>query len=111
MARELKPDEALLINEVRRHPKVDDAIKELAEHPPRVLVEAYCSRAFPTQTLGKRILIVLAGPLANIIFAPLLLTIVFMYGVRSCCRCVGKTTKDLPAAKAGLLNWRSDSLG
>jgi regulator of sigma E protease len=102
IGRELKPDEALLINEVRRHPEVDDAIKELAEHPPRVLVEAYCSRAFPTQSLGKRILIVLAGPLSNIIFAPLLLTLVFMYGVPQLLPVVGKTTKDLPAAKAGL---------
>src|SRR5580704_12936097 len=102
LGRELKPDEALLLNEVRRHPKVDDAIKELADHPPRVLVEAYCSRAFPTQSLGKRILIVLAGPLSNIIFAPLLLTLVFMYGVPQLLPVVGKTTKDLPAAKAGL---------
>jgi regulator of sigma E protease len=67
-----------------------------------VLVEAYCSRAFPTQSLGKRILIVLAGPLSNIIFAPLLLTLVFMYGVPQLLPVVGKTTKDLPAAKAGL---------
>jgi regulator of sigma E protease len=102
LGRELKPDEALLLNEVRAQPKVDDAIKELADHPPTVLVEAYCSRAFPTQSLGKRILIVLAGPLSNIIFAPLLLTLVFMYGVPQLLPVVGKTTKDLPAAKAGL---------
>ena len=103
LGRELKPDEALLLNEVRAQPKVDDAIKALAEHPPAVLVEAYCSRAFPTQSLGKRVLIVLAGPLSNIIFAPLLLTFVFMYGVPQLLPVVGKTTKDLPAAKAGLL--------
>ena len=102
LGRELKPDEALLLNEVRGQPKVDDAIKTLAEHPPTVLVEAYCKRAFPTQSLGKRILIVLAGPLSNIIFAPLLLTFVFMYGVPQLLPVVGKTTKDLPAAKAGL---------
>src|ERR1700722_4629612 len=103
LGRELKPDEALLLNEVRAHPKVDDAIKELAEHPPTLLVEAYCSRAFPTQSLGTRVLIVLAGPLSNIIFAPMLLTLVFMYGVPQLLPVVGKTTKDLPAAKAGLL--------
>ena len=88
---------------MRRQPKVDEAIKELAEHPPAALVEAYCRRAFPTQSLGKRILIVLAGPLSNIIFAPILLTFVFMYGVPQLLPVVGKTTKDLPAAKAGLL--------
>ena len=103
LGRELKPDEALLLNEVRGEPKVDDAIKTLAEHPPTVLVEEYCKRAFPTQSLGKRVLIVLAGPISNIIFAPLLLTFVFMYGVPQLLPVVGKTTKDLPAAKAGLL--------
>jgi regulator of sigma E protease len=102
IGRELKPDEALLLNEVRREPKVDDAIKALAENPPTVLVEEYCKRAFPTQSLGKRVLIVLAGPISNIIFAPLLLTFVFMYGVPQMLPVVGKTTKDLPAAKAGL---------
>ncbi|MGB8684132.1 MAG: RIP metalloprotease RseP [Candidatus Binatus sp.] len=102
IGRELKPDEALLLNEVRRQPKVDDAIKELAEHAPAALVQEYCRRAFPTQSLGKRILIVLAGPLSNIIFAPLLLTFIFMYGVPQLLPVVGKTTKDLPAAKAGL---------
>ncbi|MGA9720845.1 MAG: RIP metalloprotease RseP [Candidatus Binatus sp.] len=103
IGRELKPDEALLIDEVRRQPKVDDAIKSLAEQPSAILVKAFCDRAFPTQTLGKRVLIVLAGPLANIIFAPLLLTLVFMTGVPQLLPVVGKTTKDLPAAKAGLL--------
>ena len=88
---------------MRGEPKVDDAIKALAEHPPAVLVEKYCERAFPTQSLGKRVLIVLAGPMSNIIFAPLLLTFVFMYGVPQLLPVVGKTTKDLPAAKAGLL--------
>jgi len=102
IGRELKPDEALLINEVRRHPKVDDAIKSLAASPPAALVQAYCARAFPTQSLSKRVLIVLAGPLSNIIFAPLLLTFVFMYGVPQLLPVVGKTTKDLPAEKAGL---------
>ncbi len=102
LGREIKPDEALLINEVRSHPKVDDAIKSLAERPPASLVEAYCKRAFPTQSLGKRVLIVLAGPVANIVFAPILLALVFMTGVPQLLPVVGKTTPDLPAAKAGL---------
>jgi regulator of sigma E protease len=88
---------------VRRQPKIDDAIKSLSEHPPVRLVEAYCHRAFPTQPLGKRVLIVLAGPLANLIFAPILLTLVFMTGVPELLPVVGKTTNNLPAAKAGLL--------
>ena len=102
IGRALKPDEAILLGEVGRQPKVDDAIKSLAERPPTKLVEAYCKRAFPTQPLGKRVLIVLAGPLANIIFAPILLTFVFMTGVPELLPVVGKTTNNLPAAKAGL---------
>jgi len=102
IGRALKPDEAILLGEVARQPKVDDAIKSLAERPPTKLVEAYCKRAFPTQPLGKRVLIVLAGPLANIIFAPILLTFVFMTGVPELLPVVGKTTNNLPAAKAGL---------
>jgi regulator of sigma E protease len=103
IGRDLKTDEALLLAEVRHEPKVDDAIKTLAEHPPTRLIDAYCKRAFPTQSLGKRVLIVLAGPISNIIFAPILLTLVFMTGVPQLLPVVGKTTKDLPAAKAGLL--------
>jgi regulator of sigma E protease len=103
IGRDLKPDEAILLDNVRREPKVEDAIKLLSEHPPVALTEAYCKRAFPTQSLGKRVLIVLAGPIANIAFAPILLTLVFMTGVPQLLPVVGKTTKDLPAAKAGLL--------
>jgi regulator of sigma E protease len=103
IGRDLKPDEVLLLDNVRREPKVEDAIKLLSEHPPVALTEAYCKRAFPTQSLGKRVLIVLAGPIANIAFAPILLTLVFMTGVPQLLPVVGKTTKDLPAAKAGLL--------
>jgi len=102
IGRELKPDEAILLGEASRQPKVDDALKSLAEHPPAKLVQAYCERAFPTQPLGKRVLIVLAGPLANLIFAPILLTFVFMTGVPELLPVVGKTTVNLPAAKAGL---------
>jgi regulator of sigma E protease len=102
IGRELKPDEALLINEIRRQPKVDDAIKALAENPPSILLESFKRRAFPTQPLGKRVLIVLAGPLANILFAPLLLTLVFMTGVPELLPVVGAPTKGLPAAEAGL---------
>ena len=48
---------------------------------PPALLERYRSRALPDSALGKRFAIVLAGPLSNIIFAPMLLTFVFMYGV------------------------------
>ncbi len=103
IGRQLKPDEALLINEIRREPKIDDAIKSLASNPPATLLEAFRQRAFPTQPLGKRTLIVLAGPVANLLFAPLLLSLVFMTGMPMLLPVIGKPTKDLPAAKAGVL--------
>ena len=111
IGRELKPDEAILLGEVRRQPKVDDAIKSLAEHPPAELVEAYCKRAFPTQSLGKRVLIVLAGPLANIIFAPILLTFVFMTGVPELLPVVGKTTNRSPGGQGRTSQRRPDCRG
>src|SRR5258708_17975720 len=100
IGRELNPDEALLINEVRSQPKVDEAIKTLAENPPAILLEAFKKRAFPTQPLGKRVLIVLAGPLVNIVFAPLLLTLVFMIGIPELLPVVGPPTTGLPATEA-----------
>ncbi len=103
IGRDIKPDEALLVNELRHQAKVEDVIKSLAEKPPAALLESFRQRAFPTQSLGKRVLIVLAGPLANLLFAPVLLTLVFMTGVPQLLPVVGKATKDLPAAKAGLL--------
>ena len=66
------------------------------------MVEAYDRRAFPTQPLRKRVLIVLAGPLANLVFAPLLLTVVFLYGVPMLLPVIGQVKKDLPAFKAGV---------
>ena len=59
-------------------------------------------RSFPTQSLAKRFAIVLAGPAANIALAPVLLTIVFMYGVPQFLPVVGELQKGMPAAKAGL---------
>jgi regulator of sigma E protease len=103
IGRQLKPDEALLVNEVRHQHKIDEAVRLLASNPPAALLEAFRQRAFPTQPLGKRVLIVLAGPLANLLFAPALLTLVFMTGAPMFLPVIGKLAKDLPAAKAGLL--------
>ncbi|MDB5107201.1 MAG: putative Zinc metalloprotease, partial [Candidatus Binatus sp.] len=95
-------EEAALINAIREHSGVEESIKSLSEHPPQVLLQSFEKRAFPTQPLGKRVLIVLAGPLSNIIFAPLLLTFVFMFGVPMMLPIVGQAKQDLPAYKAGL---------
>jgi regulator of sigma E protease len=102
IGRELKVDEALLLDAIRRRATVAEAIKSLANDPPKALVEAYDQRAFPTQPLRNRVLIVLAGPLANLVFAPLLLTIVFLFGVPMLLPVIGQVKQDLPAFKAGV---------
>ena len=102
LGRAVKVDEAILLDAVRSHPSVADALKSLAQHPPRALVEAYDKRAFPTQPLRNRVLIVLAGPLANLVFAPLLLTVVFLFGVPMLLPVIGQVKEGLPAFKAGI---------
>lgn len=102
LGRALRPDEALLLAEVERRGSVDEAIKALVESRPRALLERYRAQAFPTQSLGTRIKIVLAGPLANILFAPVLMAIVFMYGVPYVKPILGEIKQGMPAYSAGL---------
>ncbi len=102
LGRALRPDEALLLAEVERRGSVDQAIKALVESRPPVLLNRYRAQAFPTQSLGTRIKIVLAGPLANILFAPVLMAIVFMYGVPYVKPILGEIKQGMPAYAAGL---------
>ncbi|MFZ0889092.1 MAG: RIP metalloprotease RseP [Candidatus Binataceae bacterium] len=100
--RALQPVEALLLGEVDRHASVPEALKALTEAHPSALVDEVRSRAFPTQNVGKRILIVLAGPLANFVFAPIGLAIILMYGVPRLLPVLGEVKHGLPAFSAGL---------
>ena len=102
LGRELRPEEALLLDEIKRRGSVPEAIKALAESPPASLIKRIRERAFPSQTLAKRFAIVLAGPFANLLFAPLALIFVFMYGVPRLLPVVGQVKAGLPAAAAGL---------
>src|SRR5262249_40605271 len=102
IGRDLKPEEYLLLNRIRLTGSCAEARKSLGANPPDELLAAFRARAFPTQRLWKRIAIVLAGPLANVVFAPILLTIVFMYGVPSLLPVVGQLSPGLPAEQAGL---------
>jgi regulator of sigma E protease len=102
IGRELSSEEAVVLSEINSAGSVDEAVKKITEHPDRTLVKSYEGRSFPTQALWKRALIVLAGPAANIIFAPILLTLVFMYGVPIPLPVVGDVKADLPAHAAGL---------
>jgi regulator of sigma E protease len=92
----------LLLAEIESRGSVDEAVKALVESRPATLLERYRAQAFPTQSLATRIKIVLAGPLANILFAPVLMMIVFMYGVPYVKPILGEIKKGMPAYSAGL---------
>jgi regulator of sigma E protease len=102
MGRDLRHDEKLLLRQIDTCGSVKLAIDTLAETRPSALLEAFNSRAFPSQRLAKRFAIVLAGPLSNILFAPILMIIVFMIGIPTLLPVVGKVRKDMPAFAAGL---------
>jgi len=102
LGRELKPEEALLLDEIHHRGSMAEAVKSLSESAPPALKRRISERAFPSQPLHKRFAIVLAGPAANLIFAPLALVVVFMYGVPRLLPVLGQVKAGLPAAAAGL---------
>ena len=102
LGRDLKPEEIALIKAILSTGSAEAARKALSENPPAVLLESFNQRSFPTQSLGKRVLIVLAGPVSNILFAPVLLTLLFMYGVPILLPILGQVKQGLPAFQAGL---------
>jgi regulator of sigma E protease len=102
LGRPAKIDEAVLIREIAKSGTVALAIERLAENHPSALVQAFNERAFPTQPLRRRFAIVLAGPAANILFAPLLTIVVFMVGVAVTLPVLGTVDKDMPGYAAGL---------
>ena len=59
-------------------------------------------RAFTRQSLGKRSLIVLAGPVANLILAIALYCGLFMHGVEELRPILGTPAADTAAARAGI---------
>ena len=101
---ELKPEEADVMHEINARDSVADAQTYLGEHPTPALLQSFQKRSFPTQSLWKRFAIVLAGPLSNIVFAPILMTIVFLWGVPMLLPVVGQAKEGLPAHAAGLLS-------
>ena len=62
------------------------------------------ARAFNRQSVGARIFIVLAGPVANFALALLIYWILFMVGLPGVKPVLGDAPKDTPAAAAGLVN-------
>lgn len=67
-----------------------------------VVPEAERHRAFNRRTLGERTLILLAGPLFNLLFAVLVWWGLFMYGETGLPTEVAEVLENTPAAQAGL---------
>ncbi len=102
LGRPVRPDEALLLKETERCGSVEQAVKGLVEGRPPVLMQSYRAQAFPTQSLWRRTKIVMAGPLSNILFAPLLMAVVYIYGVPYTKPILGTVKQGMPAYAAGL---------
>jgi len=102
LGRELKAEELIVLQAIDRAGSVSRACEILSEGKPSALVEQYNSRAFPSQPLAKRFAIVLAGPASNILFAPILMAVVFMVGVPTMLPVLGSIPTDLPGYAAGL---------
>ncbi len=77
-------------------------VKMLDEREAPVENEADLARAFNRQTVWKRILIVLAGPVANLLLAIFLYWLLFMAGVTGLKPILGNMALESPAAKAQL---------
>jgi regulator of sigma E protease len=102
LGRRLTTTEERLLERINLCESVQQAIDSLADERPAVLLKGFRDRAFPSQRLATRFAIVLAGPLANMVFAPLLMILIFMVGVPSLLPVIGKVRQDMPAYQAGL---------
>lgn len=78
-------------------------VKMLDEREGEVVPEER-HRAFNRQSVGKRSLIVVAGPLANFALAVLLYWGIFMHGTNELLPILGPPPADSPAAMAGVVN-------
>ena len=77
-------------------------VKMLGEEPGEEVKEEERRWAFSYQPFSKRAAIVIAGPLANILFAILLFVIIAMLGVPRLAPVIGKVAEGFPAEEAGI---------
>jgi regulator of sigma E protease len=77
-------------------------VKLMGDDPYRAVPASEAERAFSTQKLYKRFLIVAAGPLANFLLACVLFTIIFWIGQPMRGNKIGTVIADSPAWSAGL---------
>lgn len=78
-------------------------VKMLGEEPGEELPEEDKKRAFNNQSVWRRFLIVLSGPLFNLVFAAFLFILMFGIGVPALHPEVGETLDDSPAQKSGIV--------
>jgi regulator of sigma E protease len=102
LGRAPRTDEAVLLSEVARSGRVKLALERVAASRPASLIREFNRRAFPSQPLGRRFAIVLAGPTANLLFAPLLMIIVFLTGLPTPLAVLGTVDSSMPGYEAGL---------
>lgn len=78
-------------------------VKMLGEDREDPVADADRDRSFSHQSVRKRLVIVLAGPLSNVLLGIVLFMVVFaFYGVPRLNTEIGTVTADSPAARAGL---------
>jgi regulator of sigma E protease len=77
-------------------------VKMLGEDQGDEISDADRERAFSSQPVWKRLLIVFSGPLFNVLFATVIFVVLFLTGVPSLLPEVGEVVPDSPAAHAGL---------
>lgn len=77
-------------------------VKLMGDDPYKGVPAAEAARAFSTQKLYKRFLIVAAGPLANLLLAAVLFTIIFWIGQPVRSARIGAVIANSPAWEAGL---------
>lgn len=77
-------------------------VKMLGEEPGEELDPADRERAFNRQAVWKRMSVVAAGPVFNILFAALLFTLLIMTGMPALTSQIGEVMEETPAMAAGL---------
>ena len=76
---------------------------KMQDDPPPGASPSEIASAFNTQPVGKRIAIVAAGPIFNLILAVLLYAALNLAGTQEPAAILAKPAVDTPAARAGLL--------
>ncbi|MBN1614845.1 MAG: RIP metalloprotease RseP [Deltaproteobacteria bacterium] len=78
-------------------------VKLVGESDVDSLSEEESKRSFLRQPVGKKILIVLAGPVFNLLLAILIFTVIYMLGIPALTTQIGTVQPSSAAAEAGIL--------